>query len=818
MIGEVSASTMEPQPSIDNDGNLKASCGCPLRTSSPSLPQRIPLPATSENREELEKWIKEYFASSAFNTCTHQKLQTMTGEALNVTFLNDHHPIAVHKPIPIPHHWKDAVKAQLDADVALGIIEPVPAGTPTTWCSRMITVPKKDGTPRRTIDLQNLNAATRRETHHTPSPFNAVSVVPINQKKTVLDAWNGYHSVPLSPNAKDATTFITEYGRYRYCRAPQGFHASNDGYTKRFDDITSDFPRVARIVDDSLLWDNDISTSFWHTMQYIKLCADNGIVFNPDKLHFAKDTVEFAGFDVTTTGYKPSHKLLKAIAEFPTPTNITGIRSWFGLVNQVSYAFAQAPVMNPFRELLQDGSRFYWDETLERLFHQSKEEILHKIHEGVRTFETNRPTCLASDWSKTGIGFTLSQKHCSCPYADDPLCGEGHWKVVCAGSRFTRPAESRYAPIEGEAVAVSFALDSCKMFTMGCPNLVVAIDHKPLVRIFNDRRLDEIKNPRLLKIREKTLMYKFKVIAIPGKNNHGADAVSCIPVPSTKTPPVLPHSDIDTALIASVELQWSNCKTTITVQEILHEALRDEQYQHLTCVIEAGFPDSRDSLPDDLREYWKLRDSLYTLDNIIFIDSRILIPRSLRHHIIKELHVGHQGVNSMRSNAKQRFFWPGMGTQLQNYRDQCRRCNETAPSNRKESSMTAAQPDYPFQQTVTDLFHMAGRKYIIYADRFSGWTEVASTHRDSKATTICNILRHYFISFGVPEEITCDGGPPFDSHEVKIFLSSWGVKHRITSAYYPQSNGRAEAAVKCMKRILTCNISASGSLDTNDVP
>ena len=46
-----------------------------------------------------------------------------------------------HKPISVPHHWKESVKSQVDADVALNIIEPVRAGTPTIWCSRMITVP-----------------------------------------------------------------------------------------------------------------------------------------------------------------------------------------------------------------------------------------------------------------------------------------------------------------------------------------------------------------------------------------------------------------------------------------------------------------------------------------------------------------------------------------------------------------------------------------------------------------------------------------------------------------------------------------------------
>ena len=214
----------------------------------------------------------------------------------------------------------------------------------------MIVVPKKDGTPRRTEDLQKLNKSTYRETHHTPSPFNIVNGIPAGKKKTVLDAWNGYHSVLLTPEARNATTFNTERGRYRYLRAPQDFHASGDGYTKRFDDITSALPRVARCIDDLLLWDDDIANWFWHTIAYIQLCSENGIVFNPKKFRFAEDTLEFAGFDVTCTGFKAPERLLNDIRNFPSPTNVTGVRSWFGLVNQISYAFAQAPVMSQFRE------------------------------------------------------------------------------------------------------------------------------------------------------------------------------------------------------------------------------------------------------------------------------------------------------------------------------------------------------------------------------------------------------------------------------------------------------------------------------------
>ena len=66
-----------------------------------------------------------------------------------------------------------------------------------------------------------------------------VAQIPADKVKTVLDAWNGYHSLMLDPESKDLTTFITEWGRYRYCRGPQGFHGTGDAYTRRFDDITA---------------------------------------------------------------------------------------------------------------------------------------------------------------------------------------------------------------------------------------------------------------------------------------------------------------------------------------------------------------------------------------------------------------------------------------------------------------------------------------------------------------------------------------------------------------------------------------------------
>ena len=66
--------------------------------------------------------------------------------------------------------------------------------------------------------------------------------------------------------------------------------------------------------------------------------------------------------------------------------------------------------------------------------------------------------------------------------------------MTLIGSRFTHSAESRYALIEGEALAVADTLGKACFFVLGCSNLIIAVNHKPLLRDFSERSLDEISN------------------------------------------------------------------------------------------------------------------------------------------------------------------------------------------------------------------------------------------------------------------------------------------------------------------------------------
>ena len=110
---------------------------------------------------------------------------------------------------------------------------------------------------------------------------------------------------------------------------------------------------------------------------------------------------------------------------------------------------------------------------------------------GVQIFDPGKPTCLATDWSKTGIGFWLLQKHCTC-HKIEPFCCHDGWKITLVGSNFTHNAESRYAPVEGEALAVADALNKARYFSLGCKDLIIAVDHKPLLKIFGNHSLEDI--------------------------------------------------------------------------------------------------------------------------------------------------------------------------------------------------------------------------------------------------------------------------------------------------------------------------------------
>ena len=84
------------------------------------------------------------------------------------------------------------------------------------------------------------------------------------------------------------------------------------------------------------IYDSDATQHANHVRAFLQRCADKQIALNIDKCHFSHTQATFAGFQLSSNGYQVDSSITEAISSFPTPTNRTDLRSFFGLVNQLS--------------------------------------------------------------------------------------------------------------------------------------------------------------------------------------------------------------------------------------------------------------------------------------------------------------------------------------------------------------------------------------------------------------------------------------------------------------------------------------------------
>ena len=848
-------------------------CTCPRRTLPPTTPVILPCPPTEENLPVLKKYILDRFSSSAFNCCEKQPLPLMDKSPPLRLFLSDDAvPVAAHTPPQVPLHWKEDVKRGLDRDCQLGVLEKVPVNDPVTWCHRMLITAKTNGQPRRVVDFTALNKFAPRQTHHTETPWALASSIPSNKVKSTLDCWHGYHSVPLAPADRHLTTFVTPWGRYRYRTAPQGLLSAGDGYTHRKAEIMGDFRDVKNCVDDSLIFDDNIEQNFFRVCSFLEQGAMGGCTFNPDKFQFGEREVNFLGFRITDTGIKPTSSFTESIMSFPTPKSLTDIRSWFGAVNQISYSFASAPVMAPFRHLLSSKVPFQWDPELQAAFEASKMEIIQQCKKGVRAFDPNLPTALATDWAKFGIGWWLTQKHCSCPRDALPGCCPSGWQTVYVGSRFCTPAESRFHPIEGEALASIYGLEKCKFFILGLKTLILAVDHKPLLAIFSDKQdLAAIPNPRLMNFKLRSQMFRFQIKHIPGKQHVVPDtfsrredspivrnsltkkdfdgntmqvltgyseslgAPSWVSTPTVAAMSLMPSTEdyrqflnteeFLTGLILFSIASINSCSrvspvTTSAQPTVLSWARLEaasqacENYKLLHSTVQAGVSENKADWDQKIADFFIHRHSLVTVGPVVMLHDRPIIPQSLQNNVLQHLHAGHASASSMFERASSSLFWPGFRADIINFRAACTTCTRYAPSNPALPPTEPEYPTYPFQSVCMDFFHIAPNNYLAVVDRYSNWLSIFQLTKDTSAN-VKQVLREYFSTFGIPVTVTSDGASIFTSKLLEDFFDRWGVVHRVATAYHPRANKRSEVGVKSAKRLVRGNMGQDGSLHTD---
>ena len=613
----------------------------------------------------------------------------------------------------------------------------------------------------------------RRPIHTFPSTQEILSgISPDSTVFAKLDATQGYHQVPLDEDSSRLTTFLLPSGRFRFLRAPMGLSCSSDEFCRRSDKIIEGLAGVRKLVDDILVQAPDLKTLHVRIAELLRRCKTHNFTLSRKKLEIGEE-VEFAGQIVSRNGVKPNPSFQQGIRDFPAPTSVTELRSFLGMVNQLStYHPWIAKHTGVLQALLKKDTAFLWLAEHQAAFEELKTNLVAGL--ALNHFDTTWETRLITDASRLhGLGFILMQTR------DDRT------KVIQCGSRSLSNAERNYSTTELELTAIVWSIQKCNFFLKGIETFEVVTDHRPLVGIFS-KTLPQIENPRIARLREKIQDHPFKVQWVAGKDNVIADALSRAQAPTTAEATALP---IFACVLAPAAL----------LQDIRDD--QDTAYKEIGAAFRRG---SRCiDLPGDhparqLKQIWD-RLSLSD-DGILVVDSsRLYLPPKARPAALARLHDGHCGYKKTLETARDLYYWPTLKYDIRDLIDRCEACQQLRPSQPTEPFIET-KAAHPMEQLSVDLFTVKGKTYMVTADRYSGYICVDML-RDLSTKAVTNNIDKIIQIFGVPVACRTDGGPQF-RQPFKDYCATKGITHETSSPYNPQSNGHAEAAVKAAKHLL----------------
>ncbi|KAK3713862.1 hypothetical protein QZH41_010915, partial [Actinostola sp. cb2023] len=609
----------------------------------------------------------------------NDEIGTLPGE-VKLTVIEDATPV-VCPPKRLPVEIKDQVKEELDKLVKIGVIDPV--DHPTDWVNQMTVATKKSGELRICLDPRSLNKVLKREHYQLPVLEDTLHDLAKAKLFSKLDLKHGYWHCVLDEPSSILTTFATPFGRYEWKRLPFRLSVSSEIFQKRLIQALEGLPSTTPIADDILLYgkgEHEKDAEKDHDDNLTKLlerCQEKGIRLNKGKAVLKVKQLDFMGHFVTAEGLKPDPNKVEAIVKLQTPTDKQGVERLNGAVNYLAkFLLKLSQVMAPIRQLTHKDVEWHWDAVQDRAFEEIKQLVTQAPV--LAYYDPQKELVIQCDASSKGLGAVFLQEE----------------RPVAYASRCLIDAETRYATIEKEMLAVVFALEKWHQFTYGRA-VQVCTDHKPLVSI-NQKSLD--KAPRRL-------------------------------------------------------------------QGML------------------------------------LRSLNYNIDIQYRQGDRLVIPKSMRKSIKKELHSSHSGIDGCLRRARESVYWPGMSSEIKEWISTCETCREYETAQPKEPLMSHEIPERPWEKVGIDILTLQGTDYLVTVDYYSNYWEIDRLENTKSATAIRKLKAH-FARFGIPSRLVSDNGAQFTSDSFRKFTRDWDIEHTPSAPYNSQSNGKAEAAVKAAKKML----------------
>ncbi len=274
---------------------------------------------------------------------------------------SDARPFAVSAPRRVALPLMEKVKGELDRLQDLGVIRPVTV--PTEWCAPIVVVPKTTGQVRLCVDFTQLNKNVKRERYMLPAVDEMLGQMAGAKVFTKLDANCGFHQVRLTEESQLLTTFITPYGRFCYTRLPFGINSGPEHFQRQVHQVLDHAKGTACIQDDIVVYGQSTREHDENLKRVLDKLSANGVTLNRDKCEFRKTEITVVGHVVGKDGVKADPSKVSAVQEMPEPTNITELRSFLGMVNQLGKFLPDvSSVTEPLRALLSTKAEWCWDE------------------------------------------------------------------------------------------------------------------------------------------------------------------------------------------------------------------------------------------------------------------------------------------------------------------------------------------------------------------------------------------------------------------------------------------------------------------------
>ena len=375
-----------------------------------------------------------------------------------------------HAPRRVPVALRDRLKSELDKMVEQEIIHPVT--TPTSWVSSLVVVAKPNGKLRLCLDPKDLNKAIQREHYPLPTIEDVATRLHGAKVFTKLDVRNGFWHVRLDEESSFLTTFNTPFGRYRWRRMPFGIRSASEVFQRKMHELIEGMSNVEVVADDFVVvgygkTHEEATRDHDATLKaFLERCEAHGLKLNIDKLELRQTEVPFIGHVATGEGISVDPAKVKAIRDMPTPTDKAGVQRLLGLVQYLSKFLSNLSDMTkPLRELMQQDVEWDWGDGQARALERLKHAVT--TTPVLRYYSLDDEVTVQCDASQSGLGAALLQNGQPIAYA----------------SRALTSAETRYAQIEKELLAIVFACERFNAYLYGRDEVTVETDHKPLVSI-----------------------------------------------------------------------------------------------------------------------------------------------------------------------------------------------------------------------------------------------------------------------------------------------------------------------------------------------